>query len=245
MTKEVSSKINNLFSSSVIDVTPPAARSIATVLYVSVSNDSVMTNTCAAILSKDERDRAAEFIADGDRDNFLQRRAFQRFCAARALEQMEAPEPSHFAFAYTENGRPYLDAYPELWFSFSTSRTGFLGAWSPTQAIGVDLEDPARMGDAPALARQFFSAPEALLVETLNGAGQAQACCRLWCLKEAALKSIGEGLPFGLEAFQFDLSPAPRLVQSPEGHGSLAQFRAYEIEGTGGCAGFVSRRWRT
>ncbi len=30
---------------------------------------------------------------------------------------------------------------------------------------------------------------------------------QFWSLKEAALKSIGEGLPFGLYAFEFEVDP--------------------------------------
>jgi 4'-phosphopantetheinyl transferase len=95
--------------------------------------------------------------------------------------------------------------------------------------------------EAVELARRFFSKTEADMIETLEGASRQRTFFQLWSLKEAALKSIGEGLPFGLDAFEFDLVPTPRLVQVPEGHGGPEQFKAGVIERTGGCAAVVIR----
>ena len=71
---------------------------------------------------------------------------------------------------------------------------------------------------------------------SIGGHERARTFYRLWSLKEAALKSIGEGLPFGLEAFEFELTPALRVVRAPEEHGGPGQFDAYLVEGTGACA---------
>jgi len=46
-------------------------------------------------------------------------------------------------------------------------------------------------------------------------------------LKEAALKSIGEGLPFGLDAFEFELDESPRVVVAPGDHGGPRRFSAH------------------
>jgi 4'-phosphopantetheinyl transferase len=55
------------------------------------------------------------------------------------------------------------------------------------------------------------------------------------------LKSIGKGLPFGLDAFEFELDPDLRVVHAPADHGGPEQFEAYVIEGTDGCAALVTR----
>ena len=62
-----------------------------------------------------------------------------------------------------------------------------------------------------------------------------------WSLKEAALKSIGEGLPMGLDAFQFELAPNLRVVRVPRDHGGPERFRAHVIDGTDSCAALVIR----
>jgi phosphopantetheinyl transferase len=64
---------------------------------------------------------------------------------------------------------------------------------------------------------------------------------QLWTLKEAALKSIGEGLPFGLDAFEFELVPNLCVVHAPLDHGGPERFNAHVIEGTDSCAALVIR----
>jgi 4'-phosphopantetheinyl transferase len=64
---------------------------------------------------------------------------------------------------------------------------------------------------------------------------------QLWTLKEAALKSIGEGLPFGLDAFQFELDPSIRIVDAPWAFGGPERFCAYAIEAAGNCADLMIR----
>ena len=122
---------------------------------------------------------------------------------------------SEIRLEYTENGRPYLADAPDLWFSFSSCRFGMLGAWSSTHGIGVDIEDHTRELEAGELARQYFSVAEAEAIEGAGGVERLRTFYRFWTLKEAALKSIGEGLPFGLDAFEFELDPRVRVVHAP------------------------------
>ena len=55
------------------------------------------------------------------------------------------------------------------------------------------------------------------------------------------MKSIGEGLPFGLDAFEFELGPRLRVAHAPPDHGGPERFSAYAIEGTDSCAALVNR----
>jgi phosphopantetheine--protein transferase-like protein len=151
---------------------------------------------------------------------------------------------AYFPFKYvsvTENGRPYLSDLPDFWFSFSSCRFGFLGAWSSTHGIGVDLEDQTRNLEAVELAHRFFSEAEANAVEGVGGLERLRTFFQFWSLKEAALKSIGEGLPFGLDAFEFELEPNLRVVHAPPDHGGPEQFDAHVIKGADSCAALVIR----
>ncbi len=239
MTRDQSDRIIDYFASNTRDLTPAPVRHATQLLYAPISTDPEVTKRCASVLSDTELQRAGRFAAPGDKALFKQRRAFRRFCGALALGSPQSL--SQIDFAETENGRPHLSDMPDFWFSFSSCRFGFLGAWSSTHGIGVDLEDQTKDLEATELARQFFSAAEANAVEGAGGQKRLRTFFQFWSLKEAALKSIGEGLPFGLDTFEFELDPNLRVVHAPPEHGGPEQFNAHVIERTDSCAALVIR----
>jgi len=237
--RDDSDRVDGIFAHRSRDLTPAVVLGAVHVLYVPVSDDPEVTRRCAAILSDSELQRADRFAAQADKVLFIQRRAFRRFCAA-SVSGSSLPL-SHITFKETENGRPYLFNLPDVWFSFSSCRFGFVGAWSSTHAVGVDLEDPTRELEATELARQFFSTTEANVVERAGGEERLRTFFQFWMLKEAALKSIGEGLPFGLDAFEFKLVPNLRVAHVHPDYGRPEQFDAHAIKGTDSCAVLVIR----
>ena len=238
-TRDESDRIIDHFASNTRDLTPAPVRHAAQVMYAPVSNDPDVTRRCASVLSDTELQRASRFATQGDKALFKQRRAFRRFCGALALGSSQPL--SQIDFEETENGRPHLCGLPDFWFGFSSCRFGFVGAWSSTHAIGVDLEDQTKDLEATELARQFFTGAEASAVNGAGGLERLRTFIQFWSLKEAALKSIGEGLPFGLDAFEFELDPDLRVVHAPPEHGGPEQFNAHVIEGTDSCAALVIR----
>jgi 4'-phosphopantetheinyl transferase len=235
-----SDRVTELFANDASDWTPESAEHAVHVLYAPFARDAQVSQHCAAVLSRAEALRAGRSVTEEVAAHFRQRRAFRRYCGALALGSSRPL--AEIDFKETDKGRPYLPEAPDLWFSFSSCRLGFLGAWSSTRAVGVDLEDRTRPLEAIELAQQYFLQAEAKAV-----AGQADARARqelffkLWTLKEAALKSIGEGLPFGLDAFGFELTPALRIVRAPPDHGGPERFDAHIIEHADTCAALVVR----
>ena len=241
MTTDTNYRIIDYFATSCRDLTPASAHDTAHVLYVPVSHDPEVTRSCASVLSHAELRRADRFASHRDKNLFTQRRAFRRFCGALALRS--SLPLSQIDFKETQNGRPHLSESGDFWFSFSSCRFGYIGAWSSTHAIGVDFEDQTRNLEAADIARQFFSGAEASAVEAADGPKQLRIFFQFWSLKEAALKSIGEGLPFGLDRFEFKLDPNPRVVHTPDGHGEPEQFIAHLLTATDRCAALVIRAW--
>src|SRR5688500_807159 len=191
MTRNDSAWVNEMFSQRARDVTPPAARDAACVLYAPVSSDPEASRRCALILSEHERERLKRFVTKELKNNFEQRRAFRRYCGARAFGSMSPL--SQIVFEETENGRPYLRERSDLWFSFSSCRSAFIGAWSLTHGLGVDLEDRLIEREVAQLTQMYFTESEAGTVGEQDS-DRLQTFLQLWSLKEAALKSIGEGL---------------------------------------------------
>ena len=239
MTKDGSTRVCKYFAANSRELTPAPVRHAARLLYAPVSIDPEVTKRCASVLSDTELQRAGRFATQGDRALFMQRRAFRRFCGALALGSSQPL--SQIDFKETQNGRPYLGDLQTSWFSFSSCRFGFVGAWSSTHGIGVDLEDHTKELEATELARHFFSAAEAHAIERAGGLERQRTFFQFWTLKEAALKSIGEGLPFGLDAFEFELEPDLRVVHAPRGDGGPEKFNAHVIEETDSCAALVIR----
>jgi phosphopantetheinyl transferase len=71
---------------------------------------------------------------------------------------------------------------------------------APGQAVGVDLEDLARVRRLELVA-ESFAPEERSWLEGLDGAARTERVIRLWCAKEAAAKCLGTGLQGQPEAF--------------------------------------------
>ena len=233
MKRDDSDWVNDLFAAGARDWTPVSARHAACVLYAPVSRDPEVSRRCGSVLSDTELQRVDRFLTGDGKAQFQQRRAFRRYCGARVLGSKRAL--SQIVFDETAKGRPYLTDLPNVWFSFSSCRFGFLGAWSSTHHLGIDLEDHTQNLEVTGLARRFFSEAEARAVEGTC----PRTFFHLWSLKEAALKSIGEGLPMGLDAFEFELTPNLRIIHAPRDHGGPERFGAHVIDGTDSCAALV------
>jgi phosphopantetheine--protein transferase-like protein len=240
MIRGESNSISEFFDHSVLDCTPPLAQHAVSVLYVPVSSNQEVSRNCASILSNAELERANRFLTEDFKNHFIQRRAFRRYCCALALRSAQNPL-SRIVFEETEKGRPYLPEEPNFWFSFSSCRFGFLGSWSSTHAVGIDIEDQTRNIETTEMARQFFSEAEAQAVEEAGDRTRVKTFFQLWSLKEAALKSIGEGLPFGLDSFEFTLTPKVQIVHAPCDY-DIASLAAHLIEGTKISAALVTRK---
>jgi 4'-phosphopantetheinyl transferase len=227
-----------MFSERARDITPAAARDAACVFYAPFSSDPKAGSRCASVLSDAERARSERFVTRELKTHFEQRRAFRRYCGALALGSTSSL--SQIIFDETENGRPYLRDQSDLWFSFSSCRSGFIGAWSATHGLGVDLENQPTEPEVSDLAQMYFTESESCTVRDA-GPARLQTFLKLWGLKEAALKSIGQGLPFGLDAFKFELNESPRVVEAPGDHGGPERFRAHLFDQADGCAAVVLR----
>ncbi|MGI9401471.1 MAG: 4'-phosphopantetheinyl transferase family protein [Rhizobiaceae bacterium] len=192
--------------------------------YMPFSKDRQIIDLCGEVLSQAELERVGSITQPEERSRFMHRRAFQRYCAAVARA---SDEPlSRLGFARSGNGQPLLVDETGTSFSFSSCRTGMTGAWSSAGMIGIDIEDRDEIYQPVRLARKFFSASEARLIQKADVSERRSIFLKLWVLKEAALKSIGKGMPFGMDRFQFSLMPGLRMTAAPEEYGGASRFFA-------------------
>lgn len=233
-----SRKIEEEFYSRSLCWTPAEIGYHAQVLFLPWINTKDIASQCQAVVSDKERMFSNEFTTKDKRARFLQRRAFRRYCATWATGT-QAPL-SGYEFVETETGRPFLIHHPDLWFSFSSCAEGCLGAWSASRAIGVDVEQTREVGGL-SLARAYFSQAETEILARSLGRVRTMNFLRIWCLKEAALKSIGQGVPFGLNKFRFSLSPTLSMTAAPAQFGGIDAFDVHISERLGLTFALVSR----
>ena len=159
-----------------------------------------------AILSSDERARAARFHFQEHRQYYTAARAVLRELLASYL----AADARELVFAYSQKEKPALGgAYASRQISFNISHSGDIAllAFTRKRQIGVDVELIRQDFDTAQIAARFFSAVEQEQLAALPLEQRHEAFFRCWTRKEAYIKATGEGLSLPLR--QFDVSLAP------------------------------------
>lgn len=180
-----------------------------------------------SLLSVDERERAARFVAPQARDQFTAARALLR----TALSSYTGLPPLNWAWSTNDYGRPLL-ALPEIFRSvrFSISHTDGLVACaiSGSHEVGVDAENHIRDLDFRGLSRNFFSYFESQKLQCLEGYHLRTAFYAYWTLKESYVKARGIGLSLPLDSFWFDLGQdSPSLFCDERCNDDPARWRFF------------------
>lgn len=168
-----------------------------------------------AMLSPDERARAARFRFDQHRHAFIAGRGVQR----AILSRYTGLHPAALAYREGSHGKPELDgaaAASGIRFNVSNSGDFALYALTLRREIGVDLELLKPMPDGIDIAQRFFSAPENEVFAALAGDVRDLAFFLCWTRKEAYIKAVGEGLSMPLDRFDVAFAPGepPRILRT-------------------------------
>ena len=159
-----------------------------------------------AVLSPDERARAAQLRDEGRRRQFVTGRALCR----RVLSFYAPVRPTDWRFALGGRGKPSI-ATPALsspiWFSLShADGLSVCAVTGAGPAIGVDIERIANGEDALPVAEQFFPDTEVRALRRLSPSRRGEAFVQLWALKESYVKAKEIGLTDGIAGAAFDLA---------------------------------------
>jgi 4'-phosphopantetheinyl transferase len=211
ITPSVSSVVNNMRSEPpavagglICDMTLPANQ--VHVWRVPLNHDPERTALSLDVLSPDERDRAARFHFDKDRNEFVQARAALRFILAKYLDVA----PIDVEFSYGPQGKPALsNRHAESNVRFNLSRRWGLALIAVTRGreVGIDVE--LIRNDLPffEIAEVSFSAAESEILHELPEGVRASGFYNCWTRKEAYVKARGEGFSFPLKEFDVSLTP--------------------------------------
>ncbi|MBD8273030.1 4'-phosphopantetheinyl transferase family protein [Pseudomonas fluorescens] len=157
----------------------------------------------SAVLSDSERQRMAQFHFARHRHQYLVTRALVRHVLSMYRPDVAAHQ---WRFAYNDHGKPRIDPLldPSQSLHFNVSHTdGLIVMAVSRQAIGIDVEDLLRGGDAVSVADTFFAPAERQDLQQCRARQRTQRFFELWTLKEAYIKARGEGLAVPLDSFVF------------------------------------------
>ncbi|MFJ4279517.1 4'-phosphopantetheinyl transferase family protein [Streptomyces massasporeus] len=155
-------------------------------------------------------------------------RARDRFAAARLVLKHTAAaalgtDAAELDLAYKIGGRPHLRGLGQVDVGLSHTGELIVAGISRGGRIGVDAEPLSRTLSVDVMRRRVCTPAERAALNALDGPRQTAALLRLWTLKEAYTKALGQGLRLRFDEFGFPLGaegefPGPDVgLLAPEG----------------------------
>lgn len=147
------------------------------------------------------------------RERFVASRLMLRYSAAAVL----GTTPDLVDLAYHPGGRPYVRGCDQIDVSLSHTEELMVVGITRRGRIGVDVERADRRLAHTGSERQACTPYEKGLLDAGGEDARNGTMVRLWTLKEAYSKALGQGLRFRFTEFGFALDgEGPRLVR-PDG----------------------------
>ncbi|WP_326654689.1 MULTISPECIES: 4'-phosphopantetheinyl transferase superfamily protein [unclassified Streptomyces] len=162
------------------------------------------------------------------RYRFVASRLALKFTAAAAL----GTTPAELDLAYKLGGRPYLRGLDQIDVSLTHTDDLIAVGISRNGRIGVDAEPSSRLMSFELLNSHVCTPAERLELEGLPDGRRAAGMLRLWTLKEAYTKAIGQGLRLGFTEFGF--GPGSGGLLAPDGTAAARgewAFSTHEVLG--------------
>ncbi|MFD7833976.1 4'-phosphopantetheinyl transferase family protein [Streptomyces sp. NPDC059761] len=165
------------------------------------------------------------------RFRFVASRLAVRYTAAAAL----GTDPAKLDLSYKPGGRPYLRGLDQIDLSLTHTDDLIAVGISRNGRIGIDTEPADRRLAFSLLQNQVCTEAERAELAALPEAEQTAGMLRLWTLKEAYTKALGQGLRMGFSEFGFDAGGTGDTgLLAPDGtpaaHGEWA-FGTYPVLG--------------
>lgn len=145
------------------------------------------------------------------RFRFVASRMATKFTAAAALDT----EAADLDLAYKIGGRPYLRGLDQIDVSLTHTDDLIAVGVSRNGRIGVDAEPAERTISFDLMQEHVCTPAERAELQRLPAAERTAELLRLWTLKEAYTKALGQGLRLGFTEFGFGVENGGLLA--PDG----------------------------
>ena len=195
-----------------------------------------------ALLSRDERERAAKFATDELRRRFVAGRAALR----QILGECLGSDAASLKFRYGPKGKPELDGLFQGQLQFNLTHTGGVALIGVAKkcAVGIDIERLDRKPDAEGIARRFFTPDESARLMAVPEADRPVAFLNLWTRKEAWLKAVGGGVgdSLGRVEVTFRTGEPARVLRSSRELGEAEEWTLVGLSPVPGFGGALAAR---
>ncbi|WP_282796259.1 4'-phosphopantetheinyl transferase superfamily protein [Streptomyces sp. CC224B] len=164
------------------------------------------------------------------RARFLASRLLLKYAAGAVLQA----RPADIDLAYKPGGRPYLRGCDQVDISLSHTADLLVVGITRRGWIGVDAELKSRRLLGSAVERQICTPHETELISRIEDGRRNATLVKLWTLKEAYSKAIGQGLRFRFSEFGFAPGAGRMQVLRPDGtpgSGEEWSFRTWTVAG--------------
>ncbi|MFE8644097.1 4'-phosphopantetheinyl transferase family protein [Sphingomonas sp. NCPPB 2930] len=182
--------------------TPPGPMRIEVATVSPASLPRARWPQLAALLSAEERARAARLRRPGQRHAYVAAHALKRLM----LSDMAGGAPQAWRFATGSAGKPVVAGRPGPHFNLSHTDGLVACALCEGVPVGIDVERVHRPAPLE-VASACFAPQEQAWLSGLPDARRTRGFYRLWTLKEAVVKAQGEGLSPGMQAFAIGFDP--------------------------------------
>jgi len=167
---------------------------------VLLSQVGLKISTLTNLLAADEKQKAASFFREEDRNRFIVAHGLLRELLGRYL----SVSPAELRFSVNAFGKPALilqtDDQP-LIFNLAHSGDVILYAVTRSRNVGIDVEKIQPDLDVMELAQSQFAEQEVECLQALDPTERRDAFFRVWTCKEAYIKARGLGLSLPLKKF--------------------------------------------
>ena len=197
-----------------------------------------------AVLSTDERRRAARYRLLGRRHRFVSARAALRAILAGYVGQ----SPATVRLGLHPSGRPFLHSRGDDSIDFNLAHSGHVAlvAVARGRSVGVDIEQLRRGFPYERIAERFFADREVAALREVPVAVRPAAFFACWTRKEAYLKAsdreLGMGLPAALSRFSVVSQPGRSIsiLSVPGGPNETTRWSLIDLNVGVGFAGALA-----
>lgn len=155
------------------------------------------SNDLSSFLSEEERETAREKATVRETERFISIHALKRFI----LSIYTGVEPSTLCFERAENGKPVLSSRYGLGLAFNLSHAAEAAVLAVRRAgaLGIDIEKIRTNIRVEEVVSYAFTGREREFFASLPGKDVVPRFFRLWCRKEAVIKTLGGAVAYDMD----------------------------------------------